>query len=90
MAHSRTAKKNHRKSEKRRAHNRGQIASTRTSVKKARATLAEGAASTDAVAQVRRAQQMLDKAAKRLLIHPNKAARIKSRLARAQNAAAKK
>ncbi len=90
MAHSRTAKKNHRKSEKRRAHNRTQIATMRTSVKKARTGVAESPASVETEVSVRRAQQMLDKAAKRLLIHPNKASRLKSRLARAKNAAAKK
>jgi len=90
MAHSRTAKKNHRKSEKRRAHNRAQVATMRTSLKKARTGLGESPASAETEVQLRRAQQMLDKAAKRLLIHPNKAARLKSRLARARNSAAKK
>lgn len=83
MAHSRTAKKNIRKNEKRRTANRAMIASVRTSVKKARENAADAAS-------LGTAQQRLDKAAQRNLIHPNKAARMKSRLAKAANAAAKK
>ena len=50
----------------------------RTAIKMARQTEGEGAD-----AALLRAQSLLDRAARKRLIHPNKAARLKSRLARA-------
>jgi len=81
MAHSRTAKKNIRKSEKRRVHNRALNAAMRTELKRVRIALAEGDVEA-AKASLPRAQKLLDKAAKTNRMHPNKAARTKSRLAR--------
>ena len=81
MAHSRTAKKNIRKSEKRRLHNRTVNAAMRTEIKKIRTALEAGDIEV-AKAGFPRAQKLLDKAAKTNRMHPNKAARTKSRLAR--------
>jgi small subunit ribosomal protein S20 len=53
----------------------------RTAIKKARQ--AEGEGAEEAFLQ---AKSLLDRAARRRLIHPNKAARIKSQLARVANA----
>lgn len=87
MPNSEHRKKTLRQSVKRNEANRAQRASMRTAVKNARSGLeSDPAASGDAV---RAAVQRLDKAAKANLIHKNKAARLKSRLAKAQNAAAK-
>jgi small subunit ribosomal protein S20 len=75
-----------RKSQQRRLKNRSERSALRTQVKNARAAIQ---AKTGNVAdQVRTAASKLDRAAKKHLIHPNKAARLKSRLARAANAAA--
>jgi len=82
MAHSRTARKNARKNERRRLATRAVLAAARTQVKRVRADLERK----DAAAlgpDLARAQKLLDKAAKTRRIHPNKAARLKSRLARA-------
>ena len=71
-----SAKKNMRKSRAAAIRNRAQRSALRTALKKARA---EGA--TDA--ERRRAIQLLDRAARKGLIHRNAAARRKSRLAKA-------
>ena len=86
MAHSRTARKNIRKSAKRREHNKAAASAMRTQVKKVRAAIdaGDGAA---ARAELSLTQKLLDKAAKTNRIHPNKAARMKSRLAKAANKA---
>jgi len=81
MAHSRTAKKNIRKNERRRLHNRAANAAMRTEIKKVRTALESGDVEA-AKAGFPRAQKLLDKAAKTNRMHPNKAARTKSRLAR--------
>ena len=81
MAHSRTAKKNIRKSERRRLANRGRMSALRTQVKKVREALAEKDGA-QAEAELPRAQKLIDKAAKAGRMHPNKAARLKSRMAR--------
>ncbi|MGQ0612732.1 MAG: 30S ribosomal protein S20 [Planctomycetaceae bacterium] len=82
MAHSRTAKKNARKNERRRLVSRAILTATRTQLKRVRAAIAskDGAALTTGLPQ---AQKMLDKAAKTNRMHKNKASRLKSRLARA-------
>ena len=82
MAHSRTAKKNIRKSRKRRSANKATMSAMRTDIK--RVLQAESAE--DAGAALARAQKLVDKAAKRNQIHQNKAARIKSSLVRAARA----
>ena len=81
MAHSRTSKKNIRKTEKRRLHNRGLNAAMRTELKRIRAALESGEVEV-AKAGFPHAQKLLDKAAKTNRMHPNTAARTKSRLAR--------
>jgi len=81
MAHSRTAKKNIRKNERRRLANRAKTSALRTQVKKVREALADKDAA-QAEAQLPQAQKLLDKAAKAGRMHPNKAARLKSRMAR--------
>ncbi len=81
MPHSRTAKKNLRKSEKNRAHNRALNSTLKTELKRVRTS--ETAA--EAAAALPHAQKLIDKAAKNSRIHKNKAARVKSRLAKAAN-----
>ncbi|MHC4954390.1 MAG: 30S ribosomal protein S20 [Planctomycetota bacterium] len=80
MAHSRTAKKNIRKTLKRKIHNRALNSAMRTEVKKVREAIESGNAA-EAQAALPRAQKLLDKAAKSNRMHPNRAARMKSRLA---------
>ena len=71
-----SAKKNMRKSRAAEVRNRAQRAALRTAVKKASAA---GAAPADKLAAVK----LLDRAARKGLIHRNAAARRKSRLAKA-------
>lgn len=78
MANSRSAEKRHRQEEKRRLHNRAQRSRLRTSIKKVR----NAADAETAVLAYRETAAMLDRFATRRLIHPNKAARTKSQLAR--------
>lgn len=79
MPRIRSAKKRMRQSGKARERNRHQRAALRTAVRKVR-----GAASQeDAAAAIRTAESLLDRAARKRLIHPNAAARQKSRLAKA-------
>ena len=63
-----------RQNEKRRLHNRYYAKSMRTALRKFRATKEKEAAE----AQLPALQKMLDKLAKRRIIHPNKAANLKS------------
>lgn len=78
MAHSRSALKRWRQNERHRARNKAVRTSSRTAIKKARTAVSEGGAEAEAV--VREAMSVLDRAAKRRVIHPNAAARHKSRL----------
>lgn len=78
-------KKTLRKAEARNARNRQQRSSMRTAVRKAQTGIAEGADNADEL--VVTATKRLDKAAKSGLIHKNKAARMKSRMAKAKNQA---
>jgi len=82
MAHSRTAKKAIRQNLKRRIHNRAATAAMRTQIKKLRAAVEANDAKT-ATAELAQAQKLVDKAAKTNLMHENRAARLKSQLARA-------
>ncbi len=84
MPNSISAKKSHRQSLKRRALNRGQRSALRTSVKKVRAAVANGE-SEKAASLLTAAAKILDQAAAKHLIHANKAARTKSRLAKLVN-----
>jgi len=80
MAHSRTAKKNIRKTLKRRIQNRALNSAMRTEIKKVREAIESGNAE-EAQAAFPHAQKLLDKAAKTNRMHANQAARMKSRLA---------
>lgn len=80
MPHTRSAKKNLRKAEKRRQHNRAVIRAIQKQVK---SVLAAADGPVDALQkQYDLAAKRLDKAAARRVIHPNLAARKKSQLAR--------
>lgn len=78
-----SSKKDMRKSRARAVRNRAQRSALRTAVKKAHATTASAEDQTKAVT-------LLDRAARKGLVHPNNVARQKSRLARKANAAAAK
>ena len=86
MPNSISAKKSHRQSLKRRARNRGQRSALRTSVKRVREAVADGETE-QAAALLTAATRKLDQAAAKNLIHANKAARTKSRLAKLVNTA---
>ena len=90
MPNSPSAKKALRKSLKRRAVNRSNRSALRTDLKKARVSVESvgGETTAEAAAEaVKAAMRHLDKSAGRGLIHKNKAARLKSRLAKHLNAA---
>ena len=80
MPNSASARKSQRQNESRRLRNRAQRSELRTYVKKVRKLADEGdvAAAKDIFPT---AQKKLDQAAAKNLIHKNKAARLKSRLA---------
>jgi small subunit ribosomal protein S20 len=89
MPHTPSAWKRLRKAEKRRRQNRAaakKIKEQRKEVAKAITGTDAGAAAT----QVKKTQEMLDRAATKGYIHPNKAARLKSRLVKRTRAAANK
>ncbi len=86
MAHSKHRKKTLRKARDQRVKNRGVRATLRTAVKNARVAISETPAEADAA--IAAASGRLDRAADSRLIHPNKANRTKSRLAKARNRAA--
>jgi small subunit ribosomal protein S20 len=88
MPHTQSAKKRLKQSNARKARNRATKAELRTKVKSVRAAVAAGnadVAKTEGIAT----QSKLDRAAARGVIHKNKAARVKSRLAKAMKAAKK-
>jgi small subunit ribosomal protein S20 len=85
MPHTEHRKKTLRKAMKARERNRAARSTLRTAVKKARAVPAGAPEAASALAA---AAKRLDKAAKTGVIHRNKAARLKSRLAKAQARAA--
>ena len=80
MPNTASAKKEQRKTAKRRLANRSQRSALRTAVKKARSAAEAGAA--DAADALKLATKKLDQAAAKNLIHKNTAARTKSRLAK--------
>ncbi|MEM9700993.1 MAG: 30S ribosomal protein S20 [Planctomycetota bacterium] len=86
MPNSPSAKKALRKSQKRRLVNRSKRSALRTDLKKARVSIEETPG--DAAEAVKTAMRHLDISAGRGLIHKNKAARLKSRLAKKLSAAA--
>ncbi|MCD7720972.1 MAG: 30S ribosomal protein S20 [Prevotellaceae bacterium] len=78
MANHKSALKRFRQSEKRRLHNRYYAKSMRTAVRKLRSMTVKA----EATAFYPKVQKALDKLAKRNIIHRNKAANLKSKLAR--------
>jgi small subunit ribosomal protein S20 len=75
----RSAKKRMRQNTKARESNRQQRAALRTALKRVRGAESAG----DASSALRAAEALLDRAARKRLIHPNAAARQKQRLAKA-------
>ena len=81
MGTKRHAKKRHRQSVQRRERNRAVRSETRTAIKKA-VVVAEAGLPKEAGEAYRRAQQVIDVAARKGVLHKRAAARKKSRLAR--------
>lgn len=79
MTHSRSAEKRVRQAERRRVRNRSIRGATRTQIRKALPLIEESRVE-EAQTAVREAVSALDKAAEKGVIHPNNAARRKSRL----------
>jgi small subunit ribosomal protein S20 len=86
LAHSKSALKRWRQNEAHRERNKGVRTASRTAVKKARTAIV-GGASDEAQAAIREAAAVLDRAAKKHVIHPNAASRHKSRMMRQLNKA---
>jgi small subunit ribosomal protein S20 len=87
MPHTPSAAKRHRKADKRKKQNR--VAAKK--IKVARKAVAEAIKAGDATkttTEVKNTQSVLDRAATKGYIHPNKAARLKSRLAKRLKTAA--
>jgi small subunit ribosomal protein S20 len=78
LANSPSAEKRHRQAEKRYIHNRAQRSRMKTGIKRVLSAPDATAAET----AFREVSAMLDRMASRRAIHPNKAARKKSQLAR--------
>jgi small subunit ribosomal protein S20 len=78
--HTKSAKKRHRQSLERRAKNRAIKSTIKTQVRKVRQAVAAGDTAT-AEKELRLAAKKLDRAGAKRSIHPNAAARTKSRLA---------
>jgi small subunit ribosomal protein S20 len=87
MANTRSAEKQRRQAEKKKARNRAGKSALRTSLKKARTAIAGGDADKDTLAT---GFSVIDKAAKRGLIKENTANRYKARLSAASKRAASK
>lgn len=81
MANSPSAWKRVRTNQRRRAMNKALTSRTKTALKKFHTTAATGEADA-AVEAFRAAASTIDRAAKRGVVHPNKAARMKSRMAK--------
>jgi len=84
LANTKSAIKMVRQAEKRRAENR----SVRTRVRSASKAASAAVGTPTSTEALRTAQSVIDRAAKRGVLHPRAAARRKSRLARLANAAA--
>lgn len=80
MPHTKSAKKRLRQNLKRRTCNRAAKSTLKTQIRKVRETVAAGDIAT-VEAEFRTLAKKADQAAAKGIIHPNKAARIKSRLA---------
>jgi small subunit ribosomal protein S20 len=81
LPHHKSAKKRLKTSEERRLRNRTNRAQLRSSVKEFRRLIAGGANEGDQPVDLSRMYSLLDLQARKGIIHPNKAARLKSRLA---------
>jgi small subunit ribosomal protein S20 len=84
MANIKAAIKHIKTSEKRHQRNQAVKSAARTYVKKARVAISQNPAESEE--QIRAAVSALDRAAKKGVIHPNNAARRKSRLMKRHNA----
>ncbi len=84
MAHSKSALKRWRQADAAGVRNKAVRSEARTAVKTARTAIASGVAD-DAQAAIRAAEGILDRAAKRRVIHKNAASRHKSRLMKHAN-----
>lgn len=84
MANHKSALKRIRSNERKRLRNRFQVKTTRTFIKKLRATKEK----TEATALLRKVSAMLDRLARKSIIHKNKAANNKSKLTKYVNALA--
>lgn len=82
MANTKSAEKRMRQSAERRVRNRSARSEMRTAIKKVRGALASGDVQT-AEAALKTAVQVIDRTAKKRVVHGNTAARTKSRLTRA-------
>jgi small subunit ribosomal protein S20 len=89
LANSKSAEKRARQDTERRARNVAQRSKVRTSIKKVVSTIKSGDKDQSAVA-LKEATPVIDSMARKGIIHPNKAARHKSRLARQVKALATK
>ncbi len=81
MAHHKSAKKRIRQAEKRRVHNRYFARTMRNAVKELRNTTEKE----EAAAMLPKVSAMIDKVAKKNIIHDNKAANLKSKLSKFVN-----
>ena len=86
MAHAKSAIKRHRQSLRRRERNQARRTEARSAVRKARELMVAGSRDEAAVA-INAAASILDRAAQKGILHPNNAARRKSRLMRQLNKA---
>ena len=86
MPNNPSAAKRMRQEQKRRLHNRSIKSLVKTQITKARQAIDAEVGYSDAEAAVRSAVSELDRAAKKGVIHPNNAARRKSRLMKQLNA----
>ena len=86
MAHSKSALKRWRQNEAHRERNKPVRTAARTAVKKARTAISAGPGD-EATAAIQQASSILDRAAKRGIIHRNAASRQKSRMMRHLNEA---
>ncbi len=84
-----SARKRHRQNLKRRARNRSVKSELKTEIRKVHESTAAGKMD-QAEAEFRVAVTKLDRAAAKRIIHPNRAARLKSRLSANMKAAKKK
>ena len=81
MPNTESAKRAHRKAERRRVLNKSQRSALRTQIKKVRGSSDAEAAKTELQTAIKKIDQSADKH----LIHKNKAARLKSRLTKLVN-----